>query len=82
MICCVNCFDNPFIIERIQENGERDNSKYCESEDIPTICVEELGYYIRECLSKAYRNAQTDIIPFPVYEESDELYSIEDILIY
>lgn len=79
MNCCVNCFNNPYIIHQIRSEGEIDNCDYCESENIEIVDTGKLGEYIRECLSKAYINASTDDIPFHVYEKMSEIQTIEEI---
>lgn len=80
MGCCVNCFSNPFIIKWIQENGDIDECGYCGSENAEVVAVEDIGDFIRECLSKAYANATTDDIPYHVYERMDAVYTIDEIL--
>jgi hypothetical protein len=62
--CCVNCFSNSHIIEKILSYNETDDCEYCHSENIAVAEVSEIGDYIRECLSKAYNNATTDDIPY------------------
>lgn len=80
MGCCINCFSNPFIIKWIQESGNIDECGYCGSESVEVVAVEDLGEFIRECLSKAYANATTDDIPYHMYERADSVYTIDEIL--
>src|SRR5690554_3162779 len=84
MGCCINCFSNPYIIEWIQTEiyakSEIDDCEYCGSESIEVVGEDQVGDFIRECLSKAYTNATTDDIPFHVYESMDSFYTIDDIL--
>jgi len=78
--CCVNCFCNPYIIQLIETEGYVSDCSYCESENIEVLSVEALGDFIRKCLSKAYKNATTDDIPYYVYEKSNKVYTIEEVL--
>lgn len=39
MFCCTNCFNNKYIIEYIESEGEHDNCNYCMSCDVPVIDI-------------------------------------------
>lgn len=78
MYCCVNCFSNSYIIEKIQSYGETDDCEYCQSENVAVAEVSEIGEYIRVCLSKAYNNATTDDIPYWMLK--GDATTIDDVL--
>ncbi|PEM64061.1 RES domain-containing protein [Bacillus pseudomycoides] len=80
MFCCINCFNNKYIIEYIENEGEHDDCNYCMSCDVPVIDIAIMGEFIRESLSKAYVNATTDDIPYHLHEDSAE--TINEVLRY
>lgn len=80
MFCCTNCFNNKYIIEYIESEGEHDNCNYCMSCDVPVIDIARLGEFIRECLSKAYVNVTIDELPYHLHEDLAE--TINEVLRY
>ncbi|WDL94878.1 RES domain-containing protein (plasmid) [Bacillus sp. HNR-4] len=80
MFCCTNCFNNKYIIEYIESQGEHDDCNYCMSSNVPVIDIAIMGEFIRESLAKAYVNVTTDDIPYHLYEDSAE--TINEVLRY
>ncbi|MEK4668997.1 RES domain-containing protein [Niallia sp. FSL R7-0271] len=80
MFCCINCFDDEYIIESIKSEKECGDCNYCMSCDLPVIDVAAMGEFIRASLSRAYVNATTDDIPYHLHRASAE--RIKDVLRY
>ncbi|SFL76469.1 RES family NAD+ phosphorylase [Halanaerobium salsuginis] len=53
-ICCIECFDNKFIKEKIKEANLKGNCDYCGSNEINITKTSDLGPFIRESILKAY----------------------------
>lgn len=56
--CCINCFENNYIKEYIQKNGERGICDYCKSYNVNIISTKRIGKYMRKCLDKAYEEME------------------------
>lgn len=78
MYCCVNCFDDVNIIEKIASYEEEGDCDYCRSKDVLVVDTGELGEFIREKLLNGYENATRADIPYGALQSYAT--TIEDVL--
>ncbi|GKS12912.1 hypothetical protein YDYSY3_39120 [Paenibacillus chitinolyticus] len=83
MKCCVYCFNNKFIKQVVLDEQEKGICNYCDMEGKKRAFVADtsvVGNFIRSGLSKAYKNATTDDVPYLVLSPLSK--SISDVLRY
>jgi len=83
MYCCIHCFDNIHIQAVIHNEDEQGQCSYCDmngEDEVPVAGVDVVGEVVREALSKAYKNATTDDVPYRALESIST--TIEDVLIH
>lgn len=66
MYCCVDCFDNHFIINEIRDYNEQGDCDYCGMNDTWVAEVGDIGNFIGEGISKGYENATTADLPLEI----------------
>jgi len=55
-VCCLNCFNDYAIKNLIEESGNIDGCNYCDSNDIKTMPLSEVGEFIRAGIERAYES--------------------------
>ncbi|MGG1654405.1 RES domain-containing protein [Paenibacillus sp. NRS-1783] len=58
MRCCVSCFDENEIINKIEEQNDIQDCNYCGSVSVYTCSLEVLGNFIREGFERAYEHVE------------------------
>lgn len=71
--CCENCFQSTGIVKFIQDKYQVGNCDYCQSAGINVCPTEQVGCFVRECISKAYEHLNDGTGAF--YDSEEGCYS-------
>ena len=82
--CCSKCFDEKYLSNYIEENGDIENCEYCGAEQIHTCDTSDIGDLVRKGLRRAYENINEEGVPrgpqegesiFEVLNDREQIFS-------